>query len=614
MNRMGNKTPYIFILLFILLGISGFSTAQISFKSIEEAGKTKVRVASVGRDSTQLELPFWDDFSRTSYFPDTTHWFVETGTSTISASLGIKPPTINVAVFDGWNTHGSPYGSLQLEEGLGDSLVSKYIDLTKVNPVLRTSVYISFFWQKEGRGENPDDPDFIQLQVMDSAKEWVTIWDKSGLDAIGGDDFEQEIIQLSDPSFFHEYFQFRFQSYGRLSGGFDTWNIDYVYMNYNRNAGDLVFEDRALTDQPSSWLTQFSAMPYDHFIINLQQNLQPTIVGVYNLDDQVQPIEFYALIQDSTKIFDEMNLGTPLNLAPEAFVEITSEDIDPNGFDQNTDSLSLILETKSFINSGDSSNWFGKYDLRSNDTTISIITLDEELAYDDGSAEWAAGLSQKAGMLAYRFVVPQGDAITSVKIYFPDFISSASGTTFTIIIWDALLKDRKGRLLTEQHTVKKSTFLNQFTTYTLGRPVAVSDTFYIGYEQSVDDFFPVGLDKNGDPHKGNVFINLDGVWEPSNSIDGNLMIRPVFGFKKAVGIEDEIFKDIIVYPNPNNGAFKIKGEFDYAKIMDVLGNIILEIDGDQLETEVKLRNRKPGLYFIKIKSEGKYKTFKFILH
>lgn len=614
---MKNKTHYIFILLTILFGICDISSAQIIFKPIEEATeakKTNIRTASSERDSTQLELPFWDDFSRTSYRPDTTHWFVESGTSTISSSLGIDPPTINIAVFDGWNMQGTPYSSMQLEEGAGDSLVSKFIDLTVINPALWETVYISFFWQKEGRGEFPDDPDSIRLQIMNSEKNWITIWDKAGLDETETNIFKQEIIQISDPSFFHEYFQFRFQSFGRLSGGFDTWNIDYVYMNYNRNSSDLVFEDRALTTPPTSWLTNFSAMPYDHFIINLEQNLQPAKVGVYNLDDQVQPIEYYVLIQDSIKIFDEMNQGTPLNLAPGVKTEITSKPIDPNAFDQNADSISLILETKFFINSGDSANWINKYDLRSNDTTTSIIRLDEELAYDDGTAEWAAGLSQKAGMLAYRFVVPKSDAITALKIYFPDFVPSSAGKTFTIIIWDDLYQYRQGRLLTEQHIVQKSTELNQFTSYSLGRPVVVSDTFYIGYEQSVDDFFPIGLDKHGITQSGNIFINLDGVWEPSNIIDGNLMIRPVFGFKKAVGFEDEIFKGIIIYPNPNEGVFNIRGEFDHAKVMDVLGNMILEIERGGMETEAKLVNQKRGLYFLKIKKKGFYKTFKIVIN
>ncbi len=613
---MGSRAHFLFSLFILLIGIPVISQAQVTFKPIQDANeynKSNLRTSSAERDSTQIELPFWDDFSRTNYLPDTSHWFVDGGTANISSSVGIDPPTINVAVFDGWNTHGTPYSSLSLEEGEGDSLVSRYIDLSVINPALWETVYISFFWQKEGRGEMPDEPDSIRLQAMDSEKEWVTIWSQAGDEGIETNVFHQEIIQVNNPSFFHEYFQFRFQTFGRLSGGFDTWNIDYVYMNYNRNSSDLVYEDRALTTPPSSWLTSFSAMPYDHFIIGLEQNLKPANVGVSNMDDQVQPIEYYALIQDSTKIFDEMNQGTPLNLAPSSIAQITSEPIDPNAFDANTDSISLILETKFFINSGDSANWFDKYDLRSNDTTTSIIRLEDELAYDDGTAEWAAGLSQKSGMLAYRFIIPKSDAITAVKIYFPDFAPSSAGKTFTVIVWEDIFQYREGRLLTEQHIVQKSSSLNEFTTYTFGRPVAVTDTFYIGYEQSVDDFFPVGLDKYGQTQEGNIFINLDGVWEPSNIIEGNLMIRPVFGFKKAVGFEDELFRDISVYPNPNRGVFSVKGEFSHAMVLDLLGNVLLEFNGNGQDTEVKLPGQKQGIYLLKIKKEGILRTYKFII-
>lgn len=614
MNLMRNNTHFIFVLL-LFIGISELSYAQFIFKPITDANNPKtsnLRTSSV-RDSTQIELPFWDDFSRTSDLPDTTHWFVDAGTSTISSSLGIAPPTINVAVFDGWNTKGTPYSTNQLFEGEGDSLVSRFIDLSIINPALYETAFISFFWQKEGRGELPDDPDSIRLQVINADKQWISIWGISGAEVTETDVFSQEIIQISDPSYFHAYFQFRFQSFGRLSGGFDTWNIDYVYVNINRSSSDLVFEDRALTSSPSSWLAKYSAMPYDHFILNLQENLQPTQVGISNMDDQVQPIEYYALIQDSTLIYDEMNQGTPLNLAPLTFAEITSESIDPNAFDADADSISLTLETKFFINSGDSANWLGKYDYRSNDTTTSIIKLENELAYDDGTAEWAAGLSQKAGMLAYRYIIPKSDAITSVKIYFPDFAPSSAGKTFSIIIWDDVFQYRQGRLLTEQHIVQKSTAINEFTSYSLGRPVAVSDTFYIGYEQSVDDFFPIGLDKYGPSQSGNIFINLDGVWEPSNIIDGNLMIRPVFGFKKAVGFEEELFREINIYPNPNQGLFTIKGAFEYGQLFDVLGNQVLEIHGGLVETEIKLKNHHSGLYLLKLRKEGKFKTYKLII-
>ena len=489
---MKNRIGYLLIPGFI--AFCSFTTfAQLTFRSMEQSPqhlKNQLRVSATVRDSTQILLPFWDDFSRTAYLPDSTHWFIDAGTTNISTSLGIAPPTVNVASFDGWNNLGIPYSTVQLEEGAGDSLVSRYIDLSGINPAVFETTYISFFWQKEGRGEMPDETDSIRLQVINADKDWVTVWKKVGVDVAETDRFFDEIIQLSDPSYFHDYFQFRFQSFGRLSGGFDTWHIDYVYLNINRNNGDTAFEDRALVTTPSNWLTTYTAMPYDQFLVNLEANLQSTKSGVSNLDDQVQPIEFYSLIQDSTKIYDEMNQGTPYNLAPKNQTEINSELIDPNVFDRSIDSISLKLETRFYITSGDSANWLKKYDLRVNDTTSSYVVLDKELAYDDGTAEWAAGLSQKSAMLAYRFVLPKADIITSVNIYFPEFSPSAAGKTFTLVIWEDVFQYREGRLLTEQHIVKRSAALNEYTSYDLGRPVAVADTFYVGYEQSIADFFP----------------------------------------------------------------------------------------------------------------------------
>jgi hypothetical protein len=605
----------IIILIYSMLAISFQpAAAQVIFKNIDFAinsGKNH-RVASTARDSTRLTLPFWDDFSRTTYMPDTNHWFIDPGTAIVTSNVGISPPTVNVATFDGWNNMGIPYSNVELEQGAGDSLVSRFIDLSNINPALFQTGYISFFWQKEGRGEMPDDTDSIRLQVIDVNKRWVTIWSKSGRDETVTNQFFQEIIQVGDPSYYHNYFQFRFQSFGRLSGGYDSWHIDYVYLNINRNSGDLAYEDRALVSPPSSWLTRYAAMPYDHFLLNLESNLQPTTTSASNLDSQVQPIEFYAQIRNETKIFDEMNQGTPQNLAPKTISTLVSQPINPDAFDKEADTISLILETKFFITSGDSANWLNKYDLRVNDTTRSTVMLDKELAYDDGTAEWAAGLSQKAAILAYRFVIPKADIITALKIYFPQFAPASAGKSFTLVIWGDIYQYRQGRLLTEQHIVQQSTKLNEFTTYNFGRPVVVRDTFYVGYEQSIADFFPVGLDKSGIIHEGNIFINLDGVWEPASTVDGNLMIRPVFGFESAVGLEEEIFKDVKVYPNPSAGVFNISGQFEKAWIFDIMGNEVLHVSQQQHERELRLMSGK-GIYLVKILKEGKYKTFKLVI-
>ena len=167
--------------------------------------------------------------------------------------------------------------------------------------------------------------------------------------------------------------------------------------------------------------------------------------------------------------------------------------------------------------------------------------------------------------------------------------------------------------MTEQHIVQRPDRLNQFITYELGRPVAVTDTFYIGFEQSVDDFFPVGLDKFGTSEPGKIFINLDGVWEPSNAIDGNLMLRPVFGFEQAVGLEEEVFRGVRIYPNPNRGVFQIEGSFEYGEIIDILGNRVMTISGIVPAGDIKLPPDKKGMLLLKLYKEGLSKTYKIIV-
>jgi len=610
------KIHKVIFLAFILIQVySGNLSAQVIFKSIDNSSSIKNSLRTTGseRDSAQITLPFWDDFSRSTFLPDSGLWFLDDGTASISQSLGINPPTINVAVFDGWNSKGAPYSTLPEEIGQADSLVSRFIDLGSINPQLWPTLYISFFWQKRGQGEIPDAEDSIRLQVMTSENTWETVWFKTGDNILETNKFFFEIIQLSDPRFFHDYFQFRFQAFGRRSGGYDTWNIDYVYLNINRTPSDDSFEDRALISTPSSWLTKFSAMPYDHFILGLEQNLQPTSVQVNNLDKQVQPIEYYAQIRDTTKIYDEMNQGTPVNLAPKTISTLTSQPVNPDAFDPAADTISLNLETKFFINSGDSSNWLGKFDYRTNDTTRNVVLLDNVLAYDDGSAEWAAGLSQSSAMVANRFIMSKPDVITAVKFYFPEFAPTSVGKTFNLIIWEDIYKGREGRLLTEQHVVQRSPDINAYVTYNLGRPVAAVDTFYVGYEQTISDFFPLGLDKDGLSHPGNVFINLDGVWELGDQIEGNLMIRPVFGFKKAVGLEDDVFRGFGIYPNPNHGYFNLSGDFDKAWVINALGILIGEFNPRGTVTELKLQNAASGIYLLKVLRQGKYKTFKFVI-
>ena len=166
-----------------------------------------------------LTLPFWDDFSWSRLVPDITLW---QDTVEISASIGINPPTFNVATFDGVKLNGTPYsfGFGDFESGDTDKLTSRPIDLSGLTTAEKNTVYLSFFFQKQGIGEQPDDQDGLRVEFL-SITETDTTWQLAiAPDIIKGaevtdTDFHQIIHPVTGEEYFHNMFQFRIISTGR---------------------------------------------------------------------------------------------------------------------------------------------------------------------------------------------------------------------------------------------------------------------------------------------------------------------------------------------------------------------------------------------------------------
>jgi hypothetical protein len=574
----------------------------------------QIRAARTMTDSTRYPLPFWDDFSRSRLVPDSSRWFLSSGSPNIKPGSGINPPSLNVAVFDGWDVYGRPYQSTALAQGPADSLVSRFIDLELVPQALRNTVYLSFFWQKEGRGEQPDAADSLRLQFRTADGNWTSVWSVRGQDATSSTQFTQQLVAIDQSAFFHPWFQFRFQNFGRLSGGYDTWNIDYIFINSGRSGSDRAFDDRALTGLPGSFIPKYTGMPFDHFRVNLENNVQGVAAEFYNLDSQVQPTEYSALLRDTSRIYDIMDQFTVLDPNPLGFERrrIESKPVNPAAFLSLPDSSRLNLETYFHINSGDTIR-FGTVDFRANDTARTYILLDRELSYDDGSAEWAAGINQNGGQLAYRFVAAKPDAITELRIFFPEYLEGNAGRTITLIVWDHLSEGVEGRLLTEQHVIQPSTGPDQFASYRLGRPVVVSDTFYVGYLQNTSDFFGVGLDKNTDSGS-EIFYNTSGTWEANTRISGSLMIRPVFGFRQAVGLDDDVaLRDIRVYPNPATGYFIVEGSADRISLCDVQGRELMRAGPVEDFLRMEVPQHLSGIYLVRLWQGQRIRTFKLMV-
>lgn len=588
------------------------------------------KIVQAVEDSEPTGLPFWDDFSLANVTPSPLKW--QSGQNVrISNGTGIAAPTINAALFDGVDANGVAYDPTSLLNGATDSLVSRTINLfTGFDRIGQAdSVYLSFFWQVNGIGELPDSEDSLVLQFKAANGEWISQWSQTGgVDNETGN-FQQELIKVTS-DYFHNNFQFRFRSFSRLAGAFDTWLVDYVYLNEGRYPGDIAYPDRALTRKPSFLIGPYTAMPIEQFFANPGEYVQETTTEFLNLNDAFQPVQYSAVVRDTVAdmVVEVLNDETVASPLPGAFerISFTSPAIDPANLDSSKDSL--ILETTYFIKSGD--NFFIEeirpgndtvfveaIDYRINDTVRIVTHLDDYLAYDDGEPDFAAGINQSGGKLAYQFAVEERALLTHIDINFP-FIQQ-TGEPIEVMVWHDLEvgSTEDSVLFQDPFSVQRPDYIGQLKAYQLDTPIYVQDTFYIGFSQATNEFLAVGLDKNTD--SGNrMFFNVDGRWRENEFVHGSLLMRPRFdkeiaeNFVEGKAAGPTLSLDI--FPNPTTGIVRIPGPVDGLKLFDSFGKqpaFKLEEDEEGYLMDIGLN--KKGIYLLRVIRDGRTFTRRIIL-
>lgn len=618
-----------YVLIALMIFGSGHSMAQLKVYGIKKTNhSTTSKSKKIAREEADvLNLPFWDDFSYPSAQPSDSLW--EVSGVFINNGLGITPPSLGVASFDGTDVNGLAYSGNSNSMGKTDSLTSLPIDLSGLT--VNDNVYISFFYQYAGYGDTPDSGDSIRLELKTSDSTWVSVWPGSTqLDTTGN--FVQVIQKVDDAAFVHDSFQFQFTAFGRQSGPFDVWNIDYVYVNKNRSETDLFFPDRTVSTPMIKVFNDYTAIPYDHFDPSL---LEYPVVNFYNLESGTIPspygykvggaINYYKDSVMTTDLFDTLSVtavGQPLEPR-----EIQSLQIDPflNSvtFDNSADSVKI--EATLAIDAGDNVDDYDPaylpIDFRVNDTTRASFILSSYYAYDDGGAEVAAGLLNGAGKsLAYQFDMAKDttDYIVAIDVYFPYINSDPTGKQIDLSIWRAIDTSNADPSTTslihrERTAVKRGPGLNDFVRYKLRSAVEVTDTFFIGYKQIAAGDLGVGLDKNTNSG-GKMFFNIDGTWQRNTLVEGSLMLRPVFGTppdSTITGLPDKVENKLNVYPNPSSGKFTIKGKFETVKVFDIHGveqNFSLISDGNN--AILNLENQAEGLYILQFVRRERLETIK----
>lgn len=580
--------------IIVFFSFTGFSVAQEVLIGVSENAELKNQSPALKNISDQkndvpLELPFFDDFSGAEISPDDNLW--QDDEAYINQDYSLFPVSVGVATLDAVDSNGDIYSNANVFPFEADHLTSNPVRLDSVfSPQPQAlspedSVYMSFYFQPQGMGNDPQPGDSLVLQFLAVSlndtvviegevpaendtviyEGWTRVWASGGMKidtfAQGENYFRRVMIPITDSTkYFNDKFQLRFVNYASLAdnslmswqSNVDHWNIDYVELDWNRSSADTISNDVTFVSGSPSFLKRYSSMPYWQYRTNFVNEMSLDFdMLISNLDDEPHNTSYlYNVYNPSGDIIETYDGGfytlTPfyedgyVNYPNFSNPEVTLP------FPFTTDSISFEIE---HVLSSDAS-----LSHQENDTVRSVQTFSNYYAYDDGTAEAGYGVTPSGAQLAYRFQLNDPDTLTSVRIYFNKTKNEANLQYFYLNVW-ADNNGVPGELLYQSESGILPEYgegLNGFTTYEIDPVIfkTKNSTFYVGWEKTTDHILNVGYDFSRNS-SDNLFYNTSGEWLLSR-YQGSLMLRPVFrssGQSNAPEppVTDEKLK---VYPNP----------------------------------------------------------------
>ena len=563
------------------------------------------------RTQANNTLPFWDDFSTGI---DTLKWTI--AGASYSETIGNNAPSLGAILFNGVDQNGRPY-SLQIrDQGESDFLTSKPFDLTGLTGAQQESLYLSFFWQAGGKAEAPDDRDRLTLQVLDAQGNWTTVWFKSGGEDLDRTVFTQEAVKIPS-ELQHAAFQFRFFSNGRQIGPFDSWLVDYVYLNFSRSETDLSYRDRSLTRRNQLKLGEYSAYPLD-LLQQEQTGLWTEVQNEFlNLENRFRAMEYSIHLEDSAgSTLLSINEDTPFNPVPNSLERRSFSSRKFEEIPVLSSQTDLIVTTS--LTSGDSFLFevengdtirYNSVDYRLNDTVKTVFPVRDFFAYDNGSADYSAGINQRSGQLAVKFETPEPVYLTGISINFTNAVQA--NQAIDIVVWDEI---DQSPILVKESLIPVKEPGQTFVYYELDTNLRVSGQFHIGFTQFSNDFIHVGLDKMND-QGDKIYYNIGSGWVQNEDVKGSLMLRPHVSL--APPFEESTLPEpsFRIYPNPVVDRLHIEGEFAEIAIFDSFGRqILLPRERNDEGEIINFEGQRPGIYVINLFSESGPKSFRILVN
>jgi hypothetical protein len=614
---MLNAKYSIILKTLLVVGVASSFNAfsQLKIVQIDRQSPSKENNAARTESLPARALPFWDDFSSTKTpFPDTTTW-EKNSAVWVNSGTGINPPSLNVATFDGYDAQGKPYSvNNVLANGLADQLTSGSLKLGDVPPAERSGVYISFFYQVAGNGDAPEPGDVFSLLFKNASGQWIQAWSIESSTLSKPDEFIQVIVPIVGGEYFHNDFQFRFQNFGRLSGPFDTWNLDYVYVNKGRTSIDKYYPDRTLTLPITSIFNKYISIPIKHintaslarpyYFANNLKNTQQNI----NNSSSIEMLSYNSgTLNRSLFLLDSAANGgfvfpsTQREIQTERLIAFTS---------LNLTSDSLKINYRLYINTKDNLEINGDYkpaifapiDFRKNDTTSRSFSISNYYAYDDGVAEYGANITGAGTQLAYQFDMStnEQDTIVAVDLFFPKF-GDETNQNIQLHVLGALTGNQSDYLFQKVIPVERSNRNDKtiFKRVDIPGGVVVKNSFYVGWKLTSAAEIPIGLDANNDSGE-KIFVNSAGSWIQNKTLKGSLMIRPVFGKPKDLTTSATESISAKPFPNPTQQRFFLPNEAKEIQLYSVTGSSVSFEQTDGFDhKEITISHPVPGLYLVR---------------
>lgn len=591
---------------------------------------------SEARAQTTLNLPFFEDFSTASGRPgfdqpELARWQPGSGVY-INNTMAINQPTVNVATFDGLKANGRPYvQNSPLAQGYTDTLTSLPITLAGLSAA--DSVYLSFYWQAKGLGEAPDPGDSLSrqpadsltVQFLDRTGVWKTVWAVAG--GISNNNFFQVFVPVRDVRYFHAGFAFRFRSFGRESGPFDTWNVDYIYINRGRSVNDRFVKDVAMRQALSPFLKRYRAMPLAQYVVNpAAETADSVTTDINNLFNSFNFTTFRFTVQDEVSGRTvQSNPQTNSVLIPSLSSQAKSAKPTPVTGLSSAPRARLRYKFD-LLTTDDQNPSIPGVNLRRNDTLSSVAVLDDYYAYDDGTWEYAQQIRERE-QIAVRFILNKPDAITGVRACIVPFTTNQTGQAFAINVYSNN-GGRPGTVIYRQSfTIQYPASRNGFVDFKFNKTVTVKDTFYVGYQQissSDTTFLRLGFDKSS-PFGSQIFYNGGTTyWEqntvsPSLNLQGAFLLRPVMGGQPdtvvTAVIEPQLLTPLLVYPNPTSGLIRWdESRLTRLDIMSSRGQTLLTVEPVRGQQTLNIGHLSDGLYLIRLWADQRTAVQKIIVH